>query len=84
MAASKFQIRVPWLVHYIATKFQVLYQCFGGPAIQWNLWYHSMIEPKETGNGKSKMAASKLQIRVTWLVQQMATKFQVLNPQRTV
>ena len=34
----------------------------------------------QTGNGKSKMAASKFQLRVTQLVQHIVTKFQVLYP----
>ena len=36
-----------------------------------------MTKPEKTRSGKSKMAASKLQVRVNQLVQQIATKFQV-------
>jgi len=34
MAATKLEVRVSQLVHKMATKFQVLNLCFGGPAIQ--------------------------------------------------
>ena len=65
MAATKLAIRASQLVHKMATKSQVLYLCFGGSAIQWNLWQYPMTKPEEIGIRKSNMLTSKLVMRVT-------------------
>ena len=78
MAAPKLAIRVSQLVHIMATKYTVPYLCVQGPAIQWNWWHYSMTKPEETKSGKSKMVASKLEIRVSQHVHKMGTKFLAL------
>jgi hypothetical protein len=78
MAASKLEMHISQFVHKIATKFQRLYLCFRGPAIQWKYWQCCTTQRGETGSGKSKMAAFKLEMHICQHVHKIATKFQRL------
>ena len=78
MAASKLEIRISQLVYKIAMQFQRLYLCFQGPAIQWEWWQCRTTKRGETGSGKSKMAACKLEIRISQLVYKVAMQLKRL------
>ena len=78
MAAFNLEIRITLHVHEIAMKLQRLYLCFRGSVIQWKQWRCCATKRGETGSGKSKMAASKLEIHLSPHVQKIATKFQRL------
>ena len=59
-------------------QLQRLYPCFRGPAIQWEWLRCCTTKRRETGSVKSMMAACKLEIRSSQLVNKIATYFQRL------
>jgi len=75
MAASKLKMHVSPLPDEISTKFQRLYICFRGPAIDWDPQEYYATKP-EVEN--TNMAASKLEMHVSPLPDKISTKFQRL------
>jgi len=75
MAASKLEMHVSSLSYEISTKFQRLYICFRGPAIDWDPREYYATKPEVD---KINIAASKLKMHVSPLTNQITTKFQRL------
>jgi len=72
MAASNLEILISRLVNMIATRFQRLPLCFVGARTPTVLLG---ILSDVTGSQKSKMAASNFEIRISRLVDMIATTF---------
>jgi len=75
MATAKLQMYVSPLPDKIPTKFQRLYLCFRGPAFQWDSREYYATKPEVE---KTNMAASKLEMHVSSLPDEISTKFQRL------
>ena len=75
MAASKLQMHESPLPYKISTKFQRLYLCFWGSALQWDSRDYNATLPEVE---KCKMAAYKLWIHVSPLARKISTQLQRL------
>ena len=81
MAARKLEMRLLQLVHKIAMKLRRLRQYFWNLAIQYGNSVNVVrcqcctTEREVTGSVKSKMAACKLETRISHLLHKIAMKF---------
>jgi len=77
MADSKLEMHVSPLPDKITTKFKRQYPCFRSYTFHWVGPMRILCD--QTGSGKYKMAASKLEMHVSSLTEKISTHFKQLN-----
>ena len=78
MGAHTTEMHISQLPDQIATRFQRVFLCFWGRAIRCDKCQHCITIVEGTRSGKSKMAAYNNEMHISWLPDQLATRFQRL------